>query len=77
MHQFARCVRARTFTTRYTRTFTADAYRLALEELKKGINTTYYAKVASTVGDALGPNYAFDAKWQEETGAQCTLGARA
>ena len=42
-----------------------EAYRLLLEELKRGTNTTLYVKIFELVGPALGYGSDFDREWYE------------
>jgi hypothetical protein len=48
-----------------TRSRELDAYRLALDALKQGTNTTMYKKVQGLVKGRLGEGYATDQAWVE------------
>jgi len=40
-----------------------EAYKLAIDEIKKTINTVLYKELTSKVGDRLGPEYKLDQPW--------------
>jgi COP9 signalosome complex subunit 1 len=42
-----------------------EAYKLAIDELKKTLNTSLYRKLFEKLGDKLGPGYTFDSAWAD------------
>jgi len=44
-----------------------EALKMAITELKSGLNTQLYAQACKLAGTSLGPSFALDQKWVEET----------
>lgn len=51
------------FIAEHSKQLELEAYKAALDELKKTTNTAAYKRVADTVGDRLGPAYRTDQAW--------------
>jgi len=48
-----------------------EAYRAAIDELKRGLNTELYREIMNQVGDSLGPGYRCDEDWIQQIDKKC------
>src|SRR5689334_443965 len=51
------------FIAEHCKALENDAYKMAIDELKKTMNTALYKSVTEKVGDKLGPGYVTDQSW--------------